>query len=81
MAHYKAIKNSDVSSKTSRLQTKNFSLNNIQIEVRSKLDPYIAFTKAEESLGRDLSILFWVSVLCVLISACLIIALAVVFVT
>jgi len=56
-------------------------MENVHVEIRSKNDPYIEFAKAEESLSNDLSVLFWVSMLCVTISACLIIALGITFAT
>jgi len=71
--------NSDVGGKKSTFKL--FNLDKVHIEVRSRSDPYIEFAKAEESLSNDLSILFWVSMLCVAISAFLIIALAIVFAT
>ena len=77
-AQYKDV-NSDVGGKKKKFKI--YNLDNVHIEVRSRTDPYIEFAKAEESLSNDLSLLFWVSMLCVGISACLIIALAIVFAT
>lgn len=78
VAQYRDV-NSDVGGKKKKFRL--YNLENVHIEVRSRKDPYIEFAKAEESLSNDLSVLFWVSMLCVAISACLIVALGIVFAT
>jgi len=78
VAQYKDV-NSDVGGKKKKFKI--FDLGKVHIEVRSRNDPYIEFAKAEESLSNGLSMLFWVSMLCVAISACLIISLGIVFIT
>jgi hypothetical protein len=81
MAYYKPLKSSDVGGPTSKETFNTFNLQNVKIELHSKKDPYVEFTQAEETLGNDLSLLFWVSIVCVVISAILILALAIVFCT
>jgi hypothetical protein len=81
LAYYKPLKTSDIGSTSAKETYNTFNLRNVKIELHSKKDPYIAFTQAEETLGNDLSFLFWVSIVCVIISAILILALAIVFLT
>ena len=47
----------------------------VPIEVRSEADPYVVFTGMDQTKELDLSIFFWLSMLCLLSAFCLIVAL------